>query len=151
MSMTLTLLPMVIALGSTVSTASLAGACLIREKRIEPVPTAFQDRELLLKTLKQHGLTVTEEKQDHFIICTDNGEIHYRRQNESLPFEMEVSKIRDTEKLMAELKEFEEEYGRNVQAYTVNKIMASLKEHGLTKQEEEVLPDDSILLTLSIS
>lgn len=63
---------------------------------------------------------------------------------------MSIKGIRDMDRLIADLKEFEEEYGRNVQDYTYHKILQAMEEHGLSLKEEEVLEDDSILLTLRI-
>ncbi len=150
MSMMITLVPIVIALGSTVSTASLAAVCTNRQKSISEVPTKYADRELLIKTLSEHGIKVGEINSDHIMISTDEGEIHYKRENENSPFMMSVKGIKDMDRIMASLKEFEDEYGRNVQAFTYHKIMEAMEEHGLSLKEEEVLEDDSIMLTLSI-
>lgn len=150
MSMTLTLVPLVIALGSTVSTASLAAVCTNRQRGISNVPTKYADKELLVKTLREHGIRAQEINDDHIVIRTDEGEIHFMRENKEDPYMMSAKGIRNMEKLAASLKEFEEEYGRNVQAYTYRKILEALEEHGLSLQEEEVLEDDSIMLTLNV-
>ena len=52
--------------------------------------------------------------------------------------------------LLDSVDELENEYGRNVQTFTYNKVMTSLYEHGMTVDQEEVLEDDSILLTLNV-
>ncbi len=150
MSMTVTLIPIVIALGSTLSTASLAAVCSNRRKSLSEVATGFADRDLLVKTLEDHGMKVVETGSDHLVVMTDEGEIHYSREDSKAPFMMSIKGIRDMDRLIADLKEFEEEYGRNVQAYTYHKILQAMEEHGLSLKEEEVLEDDSILLTLRI-
>jgi hypothetical protein len=150
MSMTVTLIPIVIALGSTVSTASLAAVCTNRSKSISGVATKFADKELLVKTLKDHGMKVAEKGNDHLVVRTDEGEIHYIRNDSSAPYMMSINGIRDMDRLIGDLKEYEEEYGRNVQAFTYHKILQAMEEHGLTLNAQEVLEDDSILLTLGI-
>ncbi len=150
MSMTVTLIPVVIALGSTLSAGSLAAVCTDRRKSISGAATGFTDRELLVKTLLEHGMKVAEADDDHLVVMTDEGEIHYSREDSKAPFMMSIKGIRDMDRLIADLKEFEEEYGRNVQAYTYHKILQAMEEHGLSLKEEEVLEDDSILLTLRI-
>ncbi len=150
MSMTVTLIPIVIAIGSTVSTASLAAVCTNRNRNISEVPTKFADKGLLVKTLKDHGIRTVEIDRDHLVIKLDEGEIHYHRNTGDDTFMMSVRGIGNIDKLMGSLKEFEEEYGKNVQAYTYHKIIEAMEEHGLSLTDEEVLEDDSILLTLSI-
>ena len=150
MSMTMTLVPIVIAIGSTVSTGSVAVMCRERTKSISKVPTQFADRELLLNTLNEHGLHPVEADGDHIIVTTPEGELHYERRNEEEPYMLSARNIRSMDRITDSLREFEEEYGRNVQAYTYNKIMRSLEEHGLALQSEEVSDDDSILLTLRL-
>lgn len=150
MSMTMTLVPLVIALGSTVSTASLAALCKEKGKSVSGISTVFTDRELLIKTLREHGLCTLEKGTDHIVVMTAEGEIHYERTAEGEQYVLRARGVNDMERLSAEIKEFEDEYGRNVQAYTYNKIMEALDEHGLSLQTEEVLEDDSIVLTLTL-
>lgn len=150
MSMTMTLVPVVIALGSTVSTASLAALCKGKGKSVSGISTVFTDREMLLETLKRHGLCTAEKGADHIVVMTADGEIHYEREADGEPYILRARGVTDVDRLAKEIREFEDEYGRNVQAYTYNKIMEALDEHGLFLQTEEVLEDDSIVLTLTL-
>ena len=150
MSMTMTLVPLVIALGSTVSTASLAAMCREKGRNIRGIPTGFADRGLLVETLNEHGLNVLEKEEDHIVVRTAEGELYYDRENSGEQYILTARNVRNMEKLIDSLREFEEEYGRNVQAYTYNKVMESLEEHGLSLKQEEVLDDDSIVLTLTL-
>ena len=150
MSMTITLVPIVIALGSTVSTASLAAFVKGRNKNITDLQTGFADGQLLLTTLNEHGLNAVQKGEDHIVVLTDQGELHYERAAEGEPYVLNVRNVQNVKELMRELKVFEEEYGRNVQAYTYSRIMESLTEHGLVLQEEEVTEDDTIVLTLNV-
>ena len=150
MSMTITLVPIVIALGSTVSTASLAALCAGKNKKITDLQTGFVDRELLINTLNEHGLKPVVKDGDHIVVITPQGEIHYERTAAGEPYVLNARNVHNVGELMEELKTFEKEYGRNVQAYTYSRILVSLEEHGLSLQEEEVTDDDTIVLTLNV-
>jgi pentatricopeptide repeat protein len=63
---------------------------------------------------------------------------------------LEVKGVKDMQDLKSSLDALENEYGRNVQAFTYNRVMCSLVEHGMGIEAEEVLEDDSIVLTLRL-
>lgn len=154
MSLTLmlvpTVLPLVAALGSSVSAAAIAAACSVKDKSIEPVQTTCLDRDLLVKTLTEHGLQVEEISENRICVHTEGGEVIYSRSSSEEAFMVEAHDIRHLQETIDALHEFETEYGKNVQAFTYAKIKGALEEHGLTLQNEEVLEDDSIMLTLQV-
>ena len=154
MSLTLvlmpTVLPMVAAIGSTVSAAAIAAACSMKERTIAPVQTSCLDKGLLTKTLTEQGLAVEEVDENTLRVVTEGGEVLYHRAGVDRPYFAEARNVKHPEETMAALQEFETAYGRNVQAFTYGKIKEALAEHGLTLQGEEVLEDDSILLTLAV-
>ena len=150
MSMTMTLVPLVIALGSTVSTASLAALCTQKTGKLTDLKTTFTDNRLLLATLREHGLNPTKTGEEHIEVITPQGVLCYERSSSDEPYILNARNVHNMTELTRELKMFEEEYGRNVQSYTYNRILESLTEHGLVLQEEEVMEDDTIVLTLNV-
>ena len=63
----------------------------------------------------------------------------------------DISKdISDMRQLLSSVDELNNEYGRNVQTFTYHKVMEGLIEHGMTVDTEEILEDDSIVLTLNV-
>ena len=66
------------------------------------------------------------------------------------PFLLELKDISDMRELLNSVDELNNEYGRNVQTFTYNKVMEGLIEHGMTVDTEEILEDDSIVLTLNV-
>lgn len=153
MSITLTLVPLAIAVGVSLTAASTA---LLSQQRhtapesIPPLETAFTDANLLHKTLTQHGLQVQTTHENELIVRSPSGVLRYFRQNNTQPFFLQMSNISNMRELLDSVDELENEYGRNVQTFTYNKVMTSLHEHGMTVDQEEVLEDDSILLTLNL-
>lgn len=154
MSVTLTLVPLAIAVGITLTATS---AVVLSEQKhtpaqqqIPPLETAFTDANLLHKTLTQHGLQVHTTHENELTVSSPSGVLRYYRQNRNQPYMLQISHVSNMRELLDSVDELTNEYGRNVQTFTYNKVMTSLHEHGMTVDQEEVLEDDSILLTLNV-
>lgn len=153
MSVTLTLVPLAVAVGISLTAASTAILTQHKDRanmQIPPLETAFMDVNVLNKTLTQHGLHVQIISDNDILVRSDSGELHYFRNDESTAFSLELRNISNMRELLDSVDELEKEYGYNVQSFTYNKVMTGLIEHGMTVQSEEVLEDDSILLTLNV-
>ena len=151
MSITSLLIPAVIALAVTAKGGSDKKK---RKKQMsEKFPsleTIFNDVSLLEETLRNRGLQVTRIS-DNQVMCKA-GSVHlgYSRQNVEEPFWVTVSGVKDTDKLMSELECFEREYRENAQSYTYHKLMENLKDSNMRISDEEVLEDNSIMLTINV-
>lgn len=153
MSLTLTLIPVAIAVGMSLGSSSIAALTSLKGcggHDLGPVETRFADCELLQKTLNEHGLIVKRLSENEYIIETEAGTLHYFRTSFDTPFMLEAKGVKDLQGLLSSLDSLENEYGRNVQAFTYGRVMRSLEEHGMSVASEEVLEDDSILLTLRL-
>ena len=71
------------------------------------------------------------------------------RADASQAFDLYLDEIEDVNGLLENIKSFEVDYGRNVQAYTYNHIKENLSA-GMTIDSEEVLDDDSLVLTIRV-
>jgi len=58
--------------------------------------------------------------------------------------------LSDPGELLEELECLDKEYKQNVQSYTYEKLLAGLGANNMTLQSEEVLEDNSILLTIDV-
>lgn len=153
MSVTLSLIPLSIAVGMSLGSSAIAAVTASTKGSdcaIEPIGTIFNDSGLLLNTLSEHGLQVEKLSENEFTVSTESGTLRYFRTDETQPFFLEASRIRNMEELLTSLDELENEYGRNVQAFTYNRVMTSLEEHGMSVMSEEILEDDTIMLTLQV-
>lgn len=153
MSVTIILMPVAIAIGMSLSSSSIAALLSIKPKdknNLDPVETTFLDASILTKTLSEHGLAVKKESEHSYYISTECGTLHYFRVSDDLPFSLEVLNVNDMDQLITSLESLENEYGRNVQAFTYDNIMQGLSEHNMIIESEEVLEDDSVLLRLNI-
>ena len=153
MSVTLTLVPLAVAVGLSLTATSTALLAQHRNHTTQEIPaleTAFTDASILQKTLNQHGLQVQMVSGNEMFVTSDSGILRYFRNDTSSPFSLELRNISNMHELLDSVDELENEYGRNVQTFTYNKVMTGLIEHGMTVDIEEILEDDSILLTLNI-
>ena len=158
MSLTISLLPIAVALVSSLSSSSvgliLAGAkqdgCAISCASLPPVETIYQDGALLEKTLGDQGLRLQKKSENEYLIRTECGTLRYSRNSEGEPFRVEAGRVRDLEQLLHSVQELEQKYGRNVQAFTRDRILQQLHAYDLSLEQEEQLEDETILLTLRV-
>jgi len=111
--------------------------------------TRFNDSDLLLKTLNDYGLTPKKTSSNCFAVKFADGDIIYSRPSTNVPFSMMIRNIKDKDILIKELLDIEQEYNGNVQEYTYKRVLNNLPE-GMAIEHEEVLEDDSILITISV-
>lgn len=171
MSVTIGLVPLVIALASTLVAPTAAGAAIvssstasnlasdrIRKKmdeqnnftQIPNMETVFNDTALLEKTLTEHGLTVNKVSENELVCPTNRGTLYYFRQSEQEPFTLRVEGVKNVQEVVGELEVLEKEYGKNVQAYSYDMLKSNLQKHNMSVGSEEILDDESIVLTLNI-
>ena len=153
MSVTLTLFPLVVAISTSVSattTGLLLNSVQSGENSLPAVPTIFNDAELLIQTLNNHGLEIQKQNDNDFVVETDAGILHYFKNTEAEAFQVEVTNVRDIGALLESLDELENEYGNNVQRYTYDRVIEGLAEHGMEIDSEEIGEDNSIVLRLNV-
>lgn len=113
--------------------------------------TVFMDKELLMKTLEEHGFyDFSDDKVNDSLSCKMEGfTLEFLRQDATQPYMMKVScsqSCGETELV----NDINAEYALNVQEETYIKIKERLASKNLKIDEEEILDDDSILLTINI-
>ena len=111
--------------------------------------TIFVDGELLKKTLTDYGCCIKQVSTNEFVVETNNGELRYFRNADAEAFQLELRSVENVDLLLEQIRLFETEYGRNVQTYTYHHIMENLSED-MNVVSEQVLEDDSLMLTISI-
>jgi len=150
MSLSLVMVPLVIALSVTVKETAIKQLKTHREGFIlKSMQTVFSDCKLLVKTLKEHGMPVTVISDNCVRVKSGKHELLYERSNSSEVFLVSASGWDNEEKLLSDITCLEKEYKSNVQSYTYNKLLQNLSESTMTIESETVLEDNSILLTIS--
>ena len=154
MSLVVTMTSVAIIAGITVSQATLSAVALAvsngnEEEVEEGMETSFVDVNLLVKTLEELECHVKKNNENEIFVATTCGNLKYMRKDSSEPFKMYLDEITDVQGVLENIRSFEQDYGRNVQEYTYNHVKSNLAD-GMTIAEEEVLEDDSIILTINV-
>lgn len=154
MSFVLSLTALAVVAGTTITSGALMtflGSRSEEDVTVEQdcLETMFVDSDLLAKTLNEHGCCVNVVSENEIIVQTSCGNLRYARNSAAEAFGLYINEVNDPQALIENLRAFEFEYGKNVQAYTYDHILSNLGDD-MTFQEEEILEDDSLLLTITI-
>lgn len=112
--------------------------------------TAFVDKELLIKTLEEHGVSNLKENEYGKITArTGSYELAFERMEADKPYFLMI-KYLDTESAEQKLNDLSSEYALNVQEESYRSITEKLKENNMEIESEEVYDDNTIVLTVNI-
>jgi hypothetical protein len=112
-------------------------------------PTNFRDSELLMKALGDYGLTPVQAGDGAIACQAGNCQLTFRKA-ENQPFSVEVRNSPDVRQIFQHLNEINDGYCHSVQSRTYQNLTSRIAERGLVIEREEVLDDNSIVITLNI-
>lgn len=150
MSIVLTLVSVAALL--TVTTAETINALIDRcdnGRLSEPIPTRFNSGDLLMKTITEHGINASYSEDGTITAYCTEGVLVYRPDGVDGSYTVRVHDAFDVDLLASELNKIDIEYDANVQSYTYDHIIENLPDN-MSVEEEKVLDDDSILITLAV-
>lgn len=154
MSLSLTLVPLAITVIMIAKQASEDISEKLSEAQRQKSPceleTFFSDADLLYKTLTEHGMKVTKIDSNTFKAVCPESSLVFERTSLNEPFVLKLSSSEEINALKNELEELNEEYGLNVQSYTYEHVKDNLEE-GMSIESEEVLEDNTIVLTINVN
>lgn len=118
--------------------------------------TIFLDKNLLIKTLEEHGTSDLETEGDTIRCKLECFVLEFDKVNSNNSTSENIYKMKiftkcDENQLEQMLTDINEEYALNTQEETYIKIKERLEKQGLKIDEEEVLDDNSIVLTVNIN
>lgn len=152
MSLSMILVPMAVSLCVTSAETVLA----IKEKcertsrgKVEDIQTRFADDVLLCETLTQHGVKIIIHNENYIEAVFQMGKIVYHRDSVDQNYRMRIVDVLNVDNLVCNLESLEKEYDSNVQSYTYNRVINNIPDN-MTIEGEEVLEDDSILITIAV-
>jgi len=115
----------------------------------ELYPTNFRDGELLIKTLREIGANPV--RHDGSISCKlENTTLVFRQYEHGSPFHVEVHNPPDMRKVFEYLGQLDDDYRRCLQEAVYNRLKTRVAERNMTIESEEVLDDNSIVLTINV-
>ena len=111
--------------------------------------TPFMDKSILMKTLEEHGVKNIIEWESGLSGEVDNYKLIFEKPSEDKPYNVRISCL---EKDNAEEKvgDLSNEYAMNVQEDAYLHIIDKLKENNMQIEQEEVMEDNTIVLTVNI-
>ncbi len=120
------------------------------EKICNEYDTVFMDRDLLMKTLQEYGIQTLMVDKNKVEADVENFHLNFFRDDETTPFKLKVTCDQNCDDT-AILHDLSSEYGLNAQEESYLKIKERLAQKNLQIDEEEVLEDNSIMLTINLN
>ena len=119
----------------------------IIEKEFE---TSYMDKNLLLKTLEEHGLADIEEDYDGTISGSiESFTLSFSRETVDKPYSVKIS-CRECDNAEEKLSDLNAEYALNAQEDAYLNLVENLKEKNMEIEEEVVEDDNTIVLTINL-
>lgn len=109
--------------------------------------TIFKDDKLLIKTLKEHGLQKITQSKDSIYGVLDTLNFEFVKNFDGI-FEMHITHTENED--LSIVNELKDEYEINAQEQSYIKIKNNLEKQNLSIETEEVLEDNSIMLTVNL-
>lgn len=136
----------------TKSTADCDDVHVINEKLIleKTFETPFMDKNILLKTLEEHGAVEIQETDYGVIKCrTGSYVLNFEKTEADKPYFIKITCLKNNNP-EEKIKDLENEYTLNVQEEAYLSIIDKLKENNLEVEDEEVQDDNTIVLTINL-
>lgn len=121
----------------------------LHQDSVQTFPTNFRDGEILTRTLKEFGVHPIQGA-DGAITCTVQGTKLTFRQHGDAPFVLEMKNPPNIHDIFLYLSDVDDEYKRCVQSLVYEKLKQRAAAKNLSIESEEVLDDNSIVITLNI-
>lgn len=118
----------------------------LMEKSLE---TPFMDKEILVKTLEEHGVVNITEEFGKIRGEVDTYSLSFEKMEEDKPYFVRISYLEQNSP-EEKLNDLSSEYALNVQEEAYLNIVEKLKENNMQVEEEEVLEDNTIVLTINL-
>lgn len=115
--------------------------------------TVFMDKDILIKTLEEHGVVniksgeVWESGKISGQVGSYN--LNFTKESEDKPYFLTVTCL-DSDNAEEKLNDLSGEYALNVQEETYLSIVDKLKDNNMELESEEVLDDNTIVLTVNL-
>lgn len=118
----------------------------------EPILTRFKDKELLKKTLEEHGFSTEFMEDGSLLMVNESGKIRFFQEERKECFQAFPIELKDTTQFCEDLEQLHDEYMTNVQTHTYQHLKENLNGRtDLSLESEQVLEDDTIVLTLTVN
>ena len=111
--------------------------------------TPFMDKSILIKTLEEHGVKNISEWNNGLSGDVDNYKLIFEKPAEDKPYNLKISCL-ENDNAEEKAGDLNNEYALNVQEDAYLHIIDKLKENNMQIEDEEVMDDNTIVLTINI-
>lgn len=112
--------------------------------------TAYMDKDILMKTLEEHGVNdIQEEYEGKITGSIDSFSLTFEKTSSDKPYNLRIS-CRQQDCAEEKLNDLNSEYALNVQEEAYLKLLDRLKENNMHVEEEVVEDDNTIVLTINL-
>ncbi len=115
----------------------------------ETFPTNFNNEQLLVETLREHGLQPSVEPSGEVNCYIGQSTLRFRPAERG-PFSVAIENAPNLQQIFHFLSMLDDEYKRGVQTEVYENLMSRIERKNLTVESEEVLEDNSIVITLNV-
>ncbi|MBQ9246153.1 hypothetical protein IJ182_07800 [bacterium] len=110
--------------------------------------TQILDKNILLKTLEEHGATNIQENNDNITCDCEAFHLDFTK-SEGVPYTLKIT-TNDKYNLDEFVNDIGKEYTLNAQEVSYNQIKKRLEEQQLEIEDEEIYDDNTIVLTVNL-
>ena len=111
--------------------------------------TPFVDKNILLKTLEEHGFSNIQETEGKISAEYQNYSVQFEKESEEKPYNLLIRYAIEDD-VYGKVNDLNEEYSMNVQEESYISIIEKLKNNNMELESEEVLDDNTIVLTVNL-
>lgn len=112
--------------------------------------TPFMDKEILIKTLEEHGVQdIFEDFNGNISGKAEGYTLNFEKTDTEKPYFLKIS-CPERNNVENQVQELNSEYILNVQEKSYLSIIEKLKENNMSIEEEEVMDDNTIVLTVNL-
>ena len=112
-------------------------------------PTNFNDEHLLLKTLMEYGTNPIKDGNGDIILNIEGTDLRFNKSGED-PYTVEIKTVGNIKQIFNDLSLIDDDYKHNAQSNTYNNLKKNLEDKNLIIDTEEILDDNSIVITLNL-
>ncbi len=112
--------------------------------------TNYTDKGVLLNTLTEHGAKKISETDDKISCELFGMQMSYTKDADNQAYNLVIERVTDKSECEGLISDLNDEYGLNIQEITYKKILDRIESENLHLEKEEVLEDNSILLTIEV-
>lgn len=137
-----------------VQTASQQTRVAPPQPKVEPVisqklPTIYTDRDLLLNTIQKYGATQVQVRGLDVTCSIDGVQLEFQQTAPGATYELSFGQ-QNSHSVYETIRRLDEGYRSTVQEKTYENVKKKLDEKNFVIEDEEIMEDNSIVLTVSI-